>query len=125
MFESIIGVREIITELVRRVGLVITIEQDIYMLEIAIDNSINMTILECNVRPRVSREEILQMIEDDVESLTKEEIIVYLRMTIWILNKVRITGEMTNETFSYGSVSNIDATSLLTLCTDILNYCLS
>lgn len=125
MFESIIGVREIITELVRRVGLVITIEQDIYMLEIAIDNSINMTILECNVRPRISREEILQMIEDDVESLTKEEIIVYLRMTIWILNKVRITGEMTNETFSYGSVSNIDATSLLTLCTDILNYCLS
>lgn len=125
MFESIIGVREIITELVRRVGLVITIEQDIYMLEIAIDNSINMTILECNVRPRISREEILQMIEDDVESLTKEEIIVYLRMTIWILKKVRITGEMTNETFSYGSVSNIDATSLLTLCTDILNYCLS
>ena len=58
------------------------------MLEIAIDNSINMTILECNVRPRISREEILQMIEDDVESLTKEEIIVYLRMTIWILNKV-------------------------------------
>ncbi len=123
MFESISGVREIITELVRRVGLVITIEQDIYMLEIAIDNSINMTILECNVRPRISREEILQMIEDDVESLTKEEIIVYLRMTIWILNKVRITGEMTNETFSYGSVSNIDATSLLTLCPYSKLYC--
>ncbi len=123
MFESIIGVREIITELVRRVGLVITIGQDTYMLEIAIDNSINMTILECNVMPMISREEILQMIEDDVESLTKEEIIVYLRMMIWILNKVLSVRDNHEVTFVYNSPFSIDEISLLNLCTDILNCC--
>lgn len=117
---SIIGVREIITALVRRIGLVITMKSDLCMIEIAIDNSINMIVLECNILPIVLREEILNMIEDDVEILTQEEIGVYLRMTLWILNKVH--SSIDGVIFIYNNTSNIEATDLLDLCTDILRH---
>ena len=122
---SIIGVREIITEVVRRIGLVVTMKQHTYVIEIAIDNSINMTVLECNVLPATSQDEILRMIEDDVEFLTKEEIVVYLRMTIWILNRVHSGIRIDGVTFIYNSALSMDAISLLNLCTDILHHCQS